>query len=75
LLGEEGEEFVIKYERMRLIHDGKEKFPDQIQWISKEKADGLGFDILSRNTDGSDRFIEVKKQQSYLRNTDLRCAK
>ncbi len=59
-LGEKGEEFVIDYERWRLIQLGKENFADRIEWISKDKGDGLGFDILSRNENGTDRYIEVK---------------
>ncbi len=39
---------------------GKEKFAEQVRWISKEKGDGAGFDILSRNLNGTDKYIEVK---------------
>jgi hypothetical protein len=59
-LGEQGEELVVAYEQYRLIRAGKENFANKIEWISKEKGDGLGFDILSRNINGSDRYIEVK---------------
>ncbi len=59
-LGFLGEELVIRYEKWYLINSGKEKLADQIRWISKEEGDGAGFDILSRNPDGSDKYIEVK---------------
>ena len=59
-LGEKGEEFVIEYEKWRLIHAGKERLADKIEWVSKDLGDGLGYDILSRNENGTDRFIEVK---------------
>ncbi|MEO0471584.1 MAG: DUF3883 domain-containing protein, partial [Bacteroidota bacterium] len=59
-LGEIGEELVVKYEQWRLIKAGKEKLAEQVKWISKEEGDGAGFDILSRNLNGSDRLIEVK---------------
>ena len=59
-LGEQGENFVIEYEKQRLIKAGKDSFADQIEWVSKELGDGLGYDILSRNNNGTDRFIEVK---------------
>lgn len=59
-LGEEGEKLVIAYERYRLIKTGNEKLAKKIEWISKDKGDGTGFDILSKNSDGTDRFIEVK---------------
>ena len=33
---------------------------NKIEWVSQTQGDGLGFDIHSRNTDGTDRYIEVK---------------
>jgi hypothetical protein len=59
-LGEEGERFVIGYERLRLLNAGKDNLADKIEWVSKKLGDGLGYDILSRNNNGTDRFIEVK---------------
>jgi len=59
-LGEQGEEFVIEYEKWRLIEAGKESLADKIEWVSRDLGDGLGYDILSRNNNGTDRFIEVK---------------
>lgn len=58
-LGILGEELVINFEKWRLNNHGKASFADKIEWISKYD-DGAGFDILSRNEDGSDRYIEVK---------------
>lgn len=59
-LGEQGEVFVIEYEKLRLINAGKEKLADKIEWLSKDLGDGLGYDILSKNENGTDRYIEVK---------------
>jgi len=59
-LGNSGEKLVIKYEKWDLIRKGKEKFAEQIRWISKEEGDGAGFDILSKNLNGKDKYIEVK---------------
>lgn len=59
-LGEKGEKLVIAYEQWRLIKAGKENLADRIEWISKEKGDGTGYDILSKNTNGTDRYVEVK---------------
>jgi hypothetical protein len=39
---------------------GKEKLADKIEWVSKDIGDGAGFDILSRNPNGTDKYIEVK---------------
>jgi hypothetical protein len=59
-LGEEGEKLVIAYEKWRLIKASKESLADRIEWVSKEKGDGTGYDILSKNTNGTDRYVEVK---------------
>lgn len=59
-LGLSGEELVITFEKWNLIQLGGEKLAGQIRWISKEEGDGAGFDILSKNINGSDKFIEVK---------------
>lgn len=59
-LGLLGEELVIEFEKWKLREQGKENFADQVRWISKEEGDGAGFDILSRNFNGTDKYIEVK---------------
>ena len=59
-LGILGEEFVLEYEKWQLTISGKENLADQVRWVSKEEGDGAGFDILSRNPNGSDKYIEVK---------------
>ncbi len=59
-LGEAGEKLILEYERWRLIEAGKNNLADTIEWISKEQGDGAGFDILSKNDNGTDRYIEVK---------------
>ena len=76
-LGEVGEELVMRYEKWRLIEKGKDSLADKIEWVSKEKGDGTGFDILSKNINGSDRYIEVKTTKLsketpiYLTKTEL----
>ena len=59
-LGEAGEKLIVEYERWRLVEAGKDNLADRIEWISKEQGDGAGFDILSKNDNGTDRYIEVK---------------
>ncbi len=59
-LGQLGEEFVLNFERARLIYKGKENLSDQIEHTSLARGDGAGYDIRSYNVDGSDRFIEAK---------------
>lgn len=59
-LGIIGEEIVLEYEKWYLIRIGKEKLAYQVEWTSKEKGDGTGFDILSKYSNGKDKYIEVK---------------
>lgn len=59
-LGLKGEELVVKFERQRLMFEGKERLAHRVEHISVEKGDGAGFDVRSFDTNGSDLFIEVK---------------
>jgi hypothetical protein len=60
MLGEAGEQFVINYERARLILAGKEALADRVEQVSLTQGPSAGFDILSYESNGSDRYIEVK---------------
>ncbi len=59
-LGRAGEEFVVNFERARLIHEGKSSLADRVEHVAVTEGDGLGFDVRSFERDGSDRLIEVK---------------
>ncbi|MEN8264699.1 MAG: DUF3883 domain-containing protein [Nitrospirota bacterium] len=59
-LGLLGEKFVINYEKARLIYRGRESLADKIDQVSVTIGDKAGFDVLSYEDDGKDRFIEVK---------------
>ena len=59
-LGKLGEEFAINFEKARLIAAGADSLADRIEHVSVEQGDGLGYDIRSFESDGADRFIEVK---------------
>ncbi len=67
-LGEAGEQFVINFERARLIHAGKEAFADRIEQVSATIGPSAGFDIRSFEENGSDRYIEAKTTK-YGKNT------
>jgi len=67
-LGEAGEQFVINYERARLIHAGKGSLADHIEQVSESIGPSAGFDILSFESNGLDRFIEAKTTK-YGKNT------
>ena len=59
-LGKAGEEFVVRYERWRLISNGLNELADKVEHVSASKGDGLGFDVLSFERSGRERLIEVK---------------
>ena len=59
-VGLNGEQLVFDYEKWRLDKLGQPKLAKEVKWMSKDKGDGLGYDILSKNTNGEDIFIEVK---------------
>lgn len=59
-LGQAGEELAVKFEQYRLATLGADRLASKVEHISKSQGDGLGFDILSFEADGRERFIEVK---------------
>lgn len=59
-LGSAGEEFVLNFEHFRLHNLGLKVLADKIDHVAKTKGDGLGYDILSFEPNGRERFIEVK---------------
>jgi len=59
-LGREGEELVLQFERERLKLRDRSDLAKKIRWISEEDGDGAGYDILSFDEKGKERFLEVK---------------
>ncbi|APW44611.1 hypothetical protein RS694_00035 [Rhodoferax saidenbachensis] len=59
-LGLAGEEFVVLYEHWRLMELGQQRLADRVEHVSQSKGDGLGYDVLSFDSDGRERLIEVK---------------
>lgn len=59
-LGSAGELLVMQYEEYRLRSAGKAGLADRIEHVSKSRGDGLGYDILSFEPSGKERFVEVK---------------
>ena len=59
-LGSDGEEMVFKFEQQRLKQMDRPDLASKIRWISQEEGDGAGYDILSFDRTGSERFLEVK---------------
>ena len=67
-LGLAGEQFIVQFERWRLTKLGHVQLADQVEHVAQTKGDGLGFDVLSFEADGRERFIEVKTT-TFGRNT------
>ena len=59
-LGEAGERFILEYERKKLLNAGQGRLADRVSWVSKEIGDGLGYDIVSFDENGTEIFLEVK---------------
>ncbi|WP_293636473.1 DUF3883 domain-containing protein [Polaromonas sp.] len=59
-LGLAGEEFAVQFEHWRLVEMGKQRLADRVEHVSVSKGDGLGYDVLSFESDGRERLIEVK---------------
>jgi len=59
-LGRAGELLVVDLEVRRLHAAGKKTLSERVEHVAESKGDGLGFDVLSFETDGSERLIEVK---------------
>ena len=59
-LGLAGEAFAVQFERWRLIQLGVGQLADRVEHVAETRGDGLGYDVLSFESDGRERFIEVK---------------
>jgi hypothetical protein len=59
-LGLAGEEFTVLFEHWRLNELGQHRLADKVEHVAKSKGDGLGYDVLSYESDGRERLIEVK---------------
>ena len=59
-LGLAGEDFALRFERWRLAELGAGQLADKVEHVSQTRGDGLGYDILSFEASGRERFVEVK---------------
>ena len=67
-LGLAGERAVVEFERRSLQRAGLDRLARAVEHVSQTQGDGLGFDVLSYDRDGSEKFIEVKttrKQKEF----------
>jgi hypothetical protein len=59
-LGLAGEEFILRFEHERLDRAGEPRLAKQIRHVAALEGDQAGYDILSFETNGRQRLIEVK---------------
>lgn len=59
-LGLAGERFVAEFEARRLHAAGYRMLSDRVEHVAATRGDGLGYDVLSFEPDGRERYIEVK---------------
>jgi len=59
-LGAAGEQLVMFYEKTRLMKIGRDHLADRVERVSETRGNSEGFDILSYERTGRDRYIEVK---------------
>src|SRR5258706_8106343 len=59
-MGECGEMLVFALERRCLDEIGRPDLAAKVVWVSQERGDGDGYDILSFDDAGGRKFIEVK---------------
>lgn len=68
--GDIGEEAVILLEKNKLISLGRKDLIEDIKWVSKEKGDGLGYDIVSWDVNNGEMkkiYIEVKTTEGDIK--------
>lgn len=66
-LGRAGEQRVLAHEHASLLAAGRTDLAERIRWVSHVDGDGAGYDILSFDTNGDDRLIEVKTTNGWER--------
>jgi Domain of unknown function (DUF3883) len=59
-IGAAGEKMVFEHERASLHQNGFPELARKVSWVSKELGDGAGYDVMSYDSDGREKFIEVK---------------
>jgi len=55
-----GETFVLTFERCRLRAEGTPTYAEYIEHVAAEHGEAAGYDILSYDADGRERYIKVK---------------
>jgi hypothetical protein len=64
VIGDMGEEAVANYEKKQFQKSGRNHLAERVEIVSKTIGDGLGYDVLSFDQYGNEKFIEVKTTRS-----------
>lgn len=68
-IGTAGEEWVVQYEQNKLNELGLPNLANKVRWVSKDLGDGLGYDIISYDSDTLEEiYIEVKTTVGHCDN-------
>lgn len=59
-LGLAGEQLVLQYEQQRLARAGRDTLAARVEHVATTQGPSVGFDVLSFEESGEERFIEVK---------------
>ncbi|HWL62335.1 MAG TPA: DUF3883 domain-containing protein [Steroidobacteraceae bacterium] len=59
-LGLAGEQFIAEFEARRLHAAGQKSLAERVEHVAGVRGDGLGYDVLSFEVSGEERFLEVK---------------
>lgn len=68
-IGDLGEIWVLKREIEYLKKEGKPELASKVRHVAKEQGDGLGYDILSFDLNGLEKYIEVKTTKGKKNST------
>jgi hypothetical protein len=66
-LGKAGEEFVVDVERRQLTGADRPDLARKVRWVAAEDGDGAGYDVLSFDSSGRERLLEVKTTNGSAR--------
>jgi hypothetical protein len=64
-LGRAGEQKVLEFERHRLFSEDRSDLARKVMWVAQEDGDGAGYDILSFDSVGQERLLEVKTTSGH----------
>jgi len=67
-LGFKGEKAVVNYETEYLIKRGLAELASKVRHIAHLEGDGAGYDVLSFDENGNEKYIEVKTTRGSIEN-------